>query len=137
MSLITVKDWIEHLRQFPGDWPVSVSTRAGGPIAVEHRDVNGRPTIAVFGSNGGRFGENPLTDGEYAKQALSFVSGLKKGLAYTRIHGDHRLYSPDGGPLATNYGWHYDDRIIERMLREGLIKLTGAGWDTLVTLPGG
>lgn len=64
-TLSTVKDYIERLKQFPGDWPVIVSTPAGGGISVEHREINGKPIIAVFGSNGGSFGENPLTDEEY------------------------------------------------------------------------
>lgn len=117
----TVKDYIELLSQFPSDWPVMVSTPAGGPIAVEHRDVRGKPAVAIFGSNGGRFGENPLTEEEYAKQSESFLSGLKAGRAYTSIHGDHRLYSPILGDQATCYGTHYDRRVIERMAREGLI----------------
>lgn len=117
----TVRDYIELLSQFPDDWPVIVSTPAGGPIAVEHRDIRGKPVVAIFGSNGGRFGENPLTEEEYAKQSESFLSGLKGGRVYTSIHGDHRLYSPNLGDQATCYGTHYDRRVIERMVKEGLI----------------
>ena len=59
MELRTVKDYIERLKQFPEDWPVSVRFAGGGETVMEHRDIKGVPTVAVFNSNGGRFGENP------------------------------------------------------------------------------
>jgi hypothetical protein len=117
----TVADYIELLSAFPRDWPVRVSTSAGGGIAVEHRDVRGVPTVCMFGKNGGRFGENPLTEEEYDKQSTCFLGDLASGKRYTSIHGDHRTYSPELGSQATCYGTHYDARIIERMVSEGLI----------------
>ena len=117
----TVGDFIEMLSSFPPDWPVSVSTGAGGGIGIEHRERQGQPFVAIFGKNGGRFGENPLTEDEYRKQSERFLSDLKVGRQYTSVHGDHRTYSPSLGSQATCYGTHYDRRIIERMVREGLI----------------
>lgn len=117
----TVGDFIAALEKFPRDWPVKVSTPAGGGIAVEHREIGGKPVVAIFGSNGGRFGENPLTEDEYKKQADAFLMDLKIGQLYTSVHGDHRTYSPRMGDQATCYGRHYDRRVIERMVAEGLI----------------
>lgn len=117
----TVADFIELLSAFPGDWPIRVSTQAGGGIGVEHRELSGKPLVAIFGKNGGRFGENPLTEEEYQRQSESFVNDLARGCRYTSIHGDHRTYSPDMGDQATCYGTHYDRRIIERMVSEGRI----------------
>src|SRR5581483_9239540 len=77
----TVADFMEMLSAFPPDWPVSVATPAGGGIGIEHRERQGQPFVAIFGKNGGRFGDK-----------------------------------------ATCYGTHYDRRIIERMVCEGLIK---------------
>lgn len=120
---ITVADYIARLQQFPADWRVIVSTPAGGGIAIEHRDLDGEPIIAIFGSNGGRFGENPLTDKEYRKKSQEFLSRLESGqYRYTTIHGDHRLYIPYGHPNETCYGEHYDPRIIDRMVQEGLLE---------------
>ena len=117
----TVGDFIEALSQFPKEWPVKVSTPAGGGIAVEHREIDGKPIVGIFGKNGGRFGENPLTEEEYCKQSQDFLGSLQGGRKYTSIHGDHRLYSPFVGDNATCYGTHYDRRVVERMVREGLI----------------
>lgn len=117
----TVGDFIEALKAFPADWPVNVSTPAGGGIAVEHREIKGKPVIAIFGKNGGRFGENPLTEDEYQAKARDFLSGLRGGQHYTSIHGDHRLYYPSG-TNDTCYGQHYDRRVIERMVENGLIE---------------
>jgi hypothetical protein len=118
-KLITVRDYIERLKQFPDDWRVEVSTSAGGGISVEHREIDGEPVVAVFGSNGGRFGENPLTEEEYRVKSMDFANKLASGLwHYTTIHGDHRLYLP-GGVNDTCYGTHYDERIIDRMVYEG------------------
>jgi hypothetical protein len=117
----TVGDFIELFQSFPKDWPVKVSTSAGGGIAVEHREISGKPIIAIFGKNGGRFGENPLTEEEYKEQSERFLTGLRTGRRYTSIHGDHRLYSPEIGSQATCYGTHYDRRVVERMVSEGLI----------------
>jgi len=117
----TVGEFISALSAFPKDWHVSVSTPAGGGIAVEHREIKGKPVIAIFGKNGGRFGENPLTEEEYQEKSQDFLSSLRGGRRYTSIHGDHRLYSPFVGDQATCYGTHYDNRVIERMVMEGLI----------------
>lgn len=117
----TVADWIEMLSAFPGEWPVSVSTRAGGGVAIELRDVCGIQTVCIFGKNGGRFGENPLTEDEYEKQSERFLSDIARGMQYTSIHGDHRTYSPEFGSQASCYGNRYDRRIIERMVAEGRI----------------
>ena len=118
----TVGDFIDALSKFPKDWPVKVSTQAGGGIGVEHRDIKGKPHVGIFGKNGGRFGENPLTEEEYQKKSQDFLCGLRGGQHYTSIHGDHRLYYPHhGDSQATCYGTHYDRRVIERMVNEGLI----------------
>lgn len=119
-ELNTVGDYIRALSEFPEDWPVMVATPAGGGIAIEHREINGVPVIAVFGSNGGRFGENPLTDQEYEKQSRLFLALKNQGYNYTSIHGDHRLYQR-GGVNDTCYGNHFDRRIVERMVAEGLL----------------
>ena len=116
----TVGDYIRKLQEFPEDWPVHVSTQAGGGISIEHRDIKGKPVVAVFGSNGGRVGENPLTDQEYEKQSNRFLDLRRQGYEYTSIHGDHRLYRR-GGTCDTCYGTHFDRRIVERMVAEGLI----------------
>lgn len=125
----TVGDYIALLKRFPNDWPVHVSTSAGGGIGVEHREVHGKPLVAIFGKNGGRFGENPLTDEEYKKQAENFLTDLRTGRRYTSIHGDHRTYSPDLGSQATCYGRHYDRRVIERMVKDGLIEASTVDLD--------
>lgn len=117
----TVGDFIEMLSAFPKDWPVTVVTHAGGGIGIEHREKSGKPFVGIFGKNGGRIGENPLTEEEYAEESQRFLSGLKHGRCYTSVHGDHRLYSPSLGSQATCYGTHYDRRIIERMVKDGLI----------------
>lgn len=130
----TVKDWIERLSQFPGHWLVVVATSAGGDIAIEHREINGKPVVAVFGSNGGRFGENPLTEEEYKKKSAQFLSRMCAGYAYTAIHGDDRLYLPLGGGNDTCYGEHYDPRIISRMIEEGLLQQDGSGTSCVVRL---
>lgn len=125
----TVADFIELLSVFPPEWPVRVSTQAGGGIGVEHRESNGRPFIGIFGKNGGCVGENPLTEEEYHKQSADFLSDLKYGKAYTSIHGDHRTYHPNLGSQTTCYGRHYDHRIIARMVKEGLISETSVDLD--------
>ena len=122
MTLRTVKDYIEHLKQFPEDWPVRVSTRAGGDIAIEHREIDGMPVVAVFGSNGGRFGENPFTEDEYKKRSQEFLEKMKRGWIYTPDYGDHRLYMDLGHPDSGCYGEHFDARIIERMVAEGILE---------------
>ena len=118
----TVKDYIDKLSQFPDDWPMYVATQAGGGISIEHRDVRGVPTVCVFGSNGGAFGENPLTEEEYEYRSKLYLNLIKSGYVYTRIHGDDRLYQKTGIPNETCYGTHFDSRIIKRMIREGLIE---------------
>ncbi len=118
----TVGDYIDRLAQFPREWRVMVATPAGGGIAIEHRDVKGHPVVAIFGSNGGRFGENPLTEEEYKRKSAEFLKMLTDPhWAYTTIHGDHRLYHPSG-LNDTCYGWHYDERIIDRMVKENLLE---------------
>lgn len=118
----TVGDYIRKLQEFPEDWPVQVLTQAGGGISVEHREIKGKPVVAVFGSNGGRFGENPLTDEEYEKQFKKFLGLQQMGYEYTSAHGDHRLYRR-GGTNDTCYGTHFDRRVVERMVDEGLISV--------------
>ena len=118
----TVGEFLDALAKFPREYRVKVATPAGGPIAIEHREINGEPIVAIFGSNGGRFGENPLTEEEYKRQSSAFLSDLKSGLKYTTIHGDHRTYWPHGGINDTCYGRHYDERIIDRMVQEGILE---------------
>lgn len=120
-KLETVADYILHLQKFDPTWRVVVSTSAGGGIAIEHRDLRGEPVVAVFGANGGQFGENPLTEAEYAKQSERFLSMMQDtDYHYTTVHGDHRMVdfsvSED-----TCYGAKFDRRIVERMVSEGLI----------------
>ena len=120
-ELQTVGDYIRKLSEFPEDWPMMVSTQAGGGIAIEHREIKGHPVVAVFGRNGGRFGENPLTEQEYQTRSREFAAHWKDGAySYTSIHGDHRLYRR-GGTNGSCYGQGYDRRIVERMVSEGLI----------------
>ena len=125
-ELKTVGDYIRALREFPEDWLVKVATPAGGGIAVEHREIAGSPVVAIFGGNGGRFGENPLTDDEYEKQSKLFLGLRQQGYEYTSVHGDHRLYRRSGGVNDTCYGQHFDRRIVERMVVEGLIRANEA-----------
>lgn len=117
-ELMTVGDYIRALQDFPEDWPVRVSTPAGGGITIERRDIRGVPVVAVFGSNGGQFGENPLTEDEYKKQSSKFIHLMKLGYEYTTAHGDHRLYQRGG---MSSYGAHFDRRIVERMVDDGLL----------------
>lgn len=70
----TVEDFIEMLSKFPKDWPVIVSTQAGGGIAVEHRDIDGKAAVCIFGKNGGQFGENPFTEHEYEQKSKQFLN---------------------------------------------------------------
>ena len=121
-ELKTVGDYIRALSEFPEDWPIKVATPAGGGIAIEHREIAGTPVVAIFGSNGGRFGENPLTAQEYEKRSQLFLGLKRQGYEYTSAHGDHRLYRRSGGMNDTCYGTHFDRRIIERMVSEGLIQ---------------
>jgi hypothetical protein len=119
----TVADFIELLSTFPKEWPVKVSPSAGGGIGIEHRDIKGEPVVAIFGKNGGRFGDNPLTEEEYKKQSEQFLSQFNDPYySYTTIHGDHRMYHPSG-INDTCYGTHYDRRVIERMVKEGLVHI--------------
>ena len=119
-ELKTVGDYVRKLREFPEDWPVKVATPAGGGVAIEHREIRGAPVIAIFGSNGGRFGENPLTELEYEENARLFLGLKRQGYEYTSIHGDHRLYRRSG-MNDTCYGTHFDRRVVERMVAEGLV----------------
>ncbi len=117
----TVADYIQQLSQFPADWPVHVMTPAGGGIMIEHREINGNPAVGIYGRNGGKIGESPLTEEEYQKQSTLFLSMLNGSLyRYTTIHGDHRMYIP-GGQNDTCYGIHFDRRVIERLVAEGHI----------------
>lgn len=119
----TVADFIEALSAFPKDWKVKVSTPAGGGIAIEHREVRGEPVVGIFGENGGSFGEEPLTEKEYKKQSDQFLRQFNDPYySYTSAHGDHRMYHPSG-LNDTCYGTHYDRRVVERMVKEGLIPL--------------
>lgn len=120
-ELKTVGDYIKALSAFPEDWPVKVATPAGGGVSVEHREIRGAPVVAIFGSNGGGFGENPLTDKEYEDKSERFLGLKRMGYEYTSIHGDHRLYLRSG-QNDTCYGTHFDRRIVERMVDEGLIR---------------
>jgi hypothetical protein len=119
-ELKTVGDYIKALSEFPEDWPVNVATPAGGGIAIEHREIGGKPVVAVFGSNGGRFGENPLTEDEYQARIREFMLLCSMGYEYTSIHGDHRLYRRSG-MNDTCYGRRFDRRVVERMVSEGLV----------------
>lgn len=120
-DLKIVGDYIQKLQEFPEEWPVQVSTAAGGGIAIEHREIKGNPIVAIFGSNGGRFGENPLTEPEYKAKSEEFLRMWNdSSYCYTSIHGDHRIYHPSG-LNDTCYGIHFDRRIVERMVAEGLI----------------
>lgn len=130
----TVGDFIELLSEFPSDWPVHVSTREGGGIAVVHREISGNPVIAIHGKNGGSYGEAPLTEEVYNKESQRFLSDLEFGRKYTSIHGDHRTYSPALGLQATCYGSHYDRRIIERMVKEGKIRADSVDIDRVAYL---
>lgn len=124
-DLKTVGDYIRKLQEFPEDWPVTVATQAGGGISIEHREIKGIPLIAIFGTNGGRFGENPLTEQEYAVRSKEFLQMLNSTMySYTSDHGDHRMYYRTNGRDSHNdtcYGKHFDPRIIERMVTEGMI----------------
>lgn len=125
----TVADFIEALSKFPPDWPVKVAVAGNGGIAIEHREVRRKPVVAIFNKNGGRFGENPLTEEEYKRQSARWIDGLKNGQVYTSIHGDHRLYHPMFGENASCYGEPFDSRIIERMVAEGLIDASSVDID--------
>ena len=119
----TVADYIALLQQFPADWRVIVATPAGGGIAVRHREIKGESIVAIFGKNGGQFGENPLTEEEYAKQSEAFMRDMSDPKRkYTSAHGDHRMYTPSLWSQASCYGTHYDSRVIDRMVADGLIK---------------
>ena len=122
----TVADYIRRLKEFPEDWPVQVATQAGGGIAIEHREIKGEPVVAVFGSNGGCFGEVPLTEEYYNAQSKLFLSMLLDGYKYTSVHGDHRLYNLC---LGTSYGRHFDRRIIERMVAESTLSSSAVDLD--------
>jgi len=62
-DLKTVGDYICRLQEFPEELPVLIATPAGGGISIEHRETEkGEPFVAIFGSNGGRFGENPFSE---------------------------------------------------------------------------
>jgi hypothetical protein len=130
----TVGEFIEALSAFPKDWRVVVKTPAGGGIGIEHREISGEPVVGIFGKNGGRFGENPLTEEEYRTKAAEFLNDLRAGRAYTSIHGDHRFYSPSLGSQATCYGTHYDRRIVERMVKEGLIRAESVDLERVASL---
>ena len=119
-ELKTVGDYIRALSAFPEDWPVNVATPAGGGVAIEHREIAGAPVVAVFGSNGGRFGENPLTEAEYKTRSQQFMRLFCDGYSYTALHGDHRLYRREG-INDSYYGVHFDRRIVERMVSEDMI----------------
>ena len=119
---MTVGEFIKRLQQFPDDWPVHVVTPAGGGLAIEHRQNNGKDFVGVYGSNGGRIGENPLTDVEYAKQKTRVLELMADPIRrYTSIHGDHRWYDVTMPRNGTQFGWSFDRLIIERMVDEGLI----------------
>lgn len=118
--MTNVEDFLRALEQFPRDWAVIVDSRAGGPLVAEHRFVKGKSVVAIFGSNGGRFGENPESDEEYARQCADFIDLRKRGYLYTSSHGDHRLYK-GCWPDASCYGHRFDSWAIERMVSEGLI----------------
>jgi len=132
-ELKTVGDYISALSAFPQDWPVKIATLAGGRVAIEHREIGGKPVVAVFGSNGGRFGENPLTEEQYADKSSLFLGLRRSGYDYTSVHGDHRLYCRRG-MNDTCYGTHFDQRIVERMVAEGLIQPHEVDIDRVRTL---
>lgn len=122
--MIAVGDFIKKLQEFPDDWPVRVQTPAGGAIVIEHREICGRPVVAIFGENGGRFGETPLTEKEYEKQRDDFLKKFgKSGYVYSSDSGNHIIYQDFGGVNDRCFGQRYDVRIVERMMSEGLIDL--------------
>lgn len=137
MDSITVGKLIARLQKYPVDMTVVIDLRGGGGVSVERRDLvrngEGQEVVGIFSSNGGRFGFNPLTEDEYKKKSVEFLSGLydvyrlKNGFSlgryrYTTIHGDHRIYIDTGNVNDTCYGEKFDDRIIDRLVAEGLIE---------------
>lgn len=121
-TTVTVKDYIEQLKKFPEDWRVIIQFKGGGRTVIAHRETKGEPIVAIYNDNGGCFGENPLTEEEYKKQSERFLLQFNDPYyLYTSIHGDHRMYHPSG-TNDTCYGTHYDPRVIERMVNEGLIR---------------
>ena len=115
----TVGDYIKKLQDFQEDWPVHVVTHAGGGIDIEHREIRGLPVVVISGRNGENIGEKPLTEREYEVQAKEFLRlWNQKHYSYTSIHGDHMMYDLS---IPSCYGVHFDRRIVERMVLEGLI----------------
>lgn len=75
-------------------------------------------------------GESPLTEEEYKSKSIDFLRNFNNpNYAYTSIHGDHRLYRCTGSINDTGYGQHYDRRIVERMVDEGLIPFNSVDID--------
>jgi pyocin large subunit-like protein len=122
IEIRTVGDLQKCVARFPHDWPLLVSTKGGGAVVAEHRQTSdGNDFVAVYNDNGGRFGENPLTEEEYRKESEAFLREFNDPYySYTSIHGDHRMYHPSG-MNDTCYGTHYDRRVVERMVSDGLI----------------
>lgn len=126
IEIRTVGDLAKVIDRFPHDWPLRFSTKGGGAIVAEHRQTSaGKDFIAIYNDNGGRFGENPLTEEEYKEKSERFLGQFNDPYySYTSIHGDHRMYHPSG-MNDTCYGTHYDRRVIERMVKEGVIPADG------------
>src|SRR5580693_9400540 len=118
---ISVGELVKKLQDFPSEMPVIVDLRGGGGVSVEARDIvdrdsgEGEAIVAIFASNGGRFGCNPLTEEEYKKKSLEFLDALYDEYRsrnemygnrrrFTTIHGDYRIYHDYGGQNDTCYG---------------------------------
>lgn len=122
---MTNGELIDLLQRFPREWPVRIALQAGGDIAVEHRERLDERFVAIFGSNGGRFGEDPLTEDVYQKRKKEFLEKYhNKQCKYTSAYGEHMIYLETGSPIAPCYGQSFDVRVVERMISEGVLTLS-------------
>jgi hypothetical protein len=124
---ISVGQMIKALEQFDRETTIIIDLRGGGGVTIERRDLCDKLTqkteeiVAIFASNGGRFGFNPLTEEEYKTKSEQFLQGLKHK-NFTTTHGDYRIYNKLGLPNDSCYGTVYDSRIINRMVEEGILE---------------
>lgn len=123
MSYETVGEFIKRLQEFPADWRVHVVTPAGGGLAIEHREAeSGTPFIGIYGDNGGRVGQNPLTEEEYQHASSRFMQYWNDpNYRYTTDSGSHAMYRDHGHPQDFCYQDRFDRRVVERMVAEGRI----------------